>query len=83
MSPYSCRSQRRFNIDVLTRHEVTTVDAASKTVSIKNLSTDVTMVQHFDALVLATGAASIVPQLPGIVEKDGVPKYVNSLLGCT
>ncbi|MEV8182077.1 FAD-dependent oxidoreductase [Specibacter sp. NPDC078692] len=63
-SPQSLKS--RFNIDVHTRHEVTAVNAAQKTVTVRNLLTGESFEQAYDALVLSTGAKPVLPDLPGI-----------------
>jgi NADPH-dependent 2,4-dienoyl-CoA reductase/sulfur reductase-like enzyme/rhodanese-related sulfurtransferase len=61
----------RYNIDIRTRHEVTAVDPAARTVSVTDLATGESFTDHFDVLVLATGVSPIVPPLPG-VESAGV-----------
>lgn len=63
-SPLSLKS--RFNIDVHTRHEVTAVNAAQKSVTVRNLATGESFEQAYDALVLSTGAKPIRPEIPGI-----------------
>ncbi len=56
----------RFNIDVRVRNEVTAIDAAAKTVSVKNLITGEEYTETFDKLVLSPGAEPVRPPLPGI-----------------
>lgn len=56
----------QFNIDVRTRCEVIGIDAAAKTVQLKNLGTGQTTAESYDKLVLSPGAVSIRPPLPGI-----------------
>ncbi|MHA7176224.1 FAD-dependent oxidoreductase [Arthrobacter sp. Sr24] len=63
-SPLSLKS--RFNIDVHTRHEVTAVNAAQKTVTVRDLATGENFEQAYDALVLSTGAKPSRPEIPGI-----------------
>lgn len=63
-TPESLKS--RFNVDVHIRHEVTAVNVAAQTVTVRNLATGVDFEQCYDALVLATGAAPHRPELPGI-----------------
>ncbi len=53
-------------ITVRVRHEVTDVDPAAKTVSVKNLETGETFSEPYDVLVLATGASASKPPLPGV-----------------
>lgn len=55
----------RFNIEVYTKHEVVDVNAAQQTVTVKNLDTNETVVQKYDRLVLAPGAAPFVPPMEG------------------
>ena len=56
----------RYHIDVRTRHEVTAVDPAARTVSVTNLATGESFTDSYDVLVLATGVTPIVPDLPGV-----------------
>ncbi len=55
----------RFELDVRVRHEVTGIDKAAKTVSVRNLATGETFDESYDALVLSPGAAPFVPDMPG------------------
>lgn len=68
------------NVDVLTQkrgiptfihHEVTKIDPRAKTVSVRDLDTGREFEQGYDKLVIATGAAPIVPEIPG-VQAEGV-----------
>ncbi|WP_426355273.1 FAD-dependent oxidoreductase [Exiguobacterium sp. R-39] len=63
--------KKRYNIDIHTRHEVESIDHATKTATIVNLATGERFTDTYDTLVLATGASSIVPPLPG-VDHDNV-----------
>ena len=60
---------------MFTQHEVTGINPADKTFAVTNLETGERSTRAYDALVLSTGAASIIPPIPGIVEKDGIAKY--------
>lgn len=51
------------------RHTVTAIDAATKTVQVRNLTTGATFADHYDKLVFTPGSAPIVPALPGIDSK--------------
>ncbi|MDT0202275.1 FAD-dependent oxidoreductase [Nocardioides sp. AE5] len=56
----------RFAIDVRTRHEVTAIDTGRRMVRVRDLATGADLVEEYDALVLAPGAAPVVPPIPGI-----------------
>lgn len=63
-SPQLFRDQ--FAIDVRTGTEAISVDTAAKTVTMRDLATGAEHAEFYDKLVLAPGAASIKPPLPGI-----------------
>ena len=65
--------KKRFNIDVMTRHNVTAVDKDAKTVTVENLETGDTFTDAYDVLVLATGASSIIPPIPGVKSDNVFP----------
>jgi NADPH-dependent 2,4-dienoyl-CoA reductase/sulfur reductase-like enzyme/rhodanese-related sulfurtransferase len=56
----------RFNIEVRTRHEVTAIDRPACDVLVRDLESGRDYREHYDALVLAPGAAPIRSPLPGI-----------------
>lgn len=56
----------RFNIEVRTRHEALSINAANRTVEIKELATGRSYTESYDSLVLSPGAAAIRPPLAGI-----------------
>jgi NADPH-dependent 2,4-dienoyl-CoA reductase/sulfur reductase-like enzyme len=56
----------RFNIDIRTRHEVLAIDRDSQTLQVRNLATGEEFADSYDTLVLATGARSVVPPVPGV-----------------
>ena len=56
----------RYDVDVRTGHEVTAVDAAARTVTVRDLATEETFEDTYDELILATGVRSVVPPLPGV-----------------
>ncbi|MFB7716887.1 FAD-dependent oxidoreductase [Nocardia sp. NPDC056100] len=56
----------RFRLDVRVRHEVIAVDPHGRTVTVRDLDSGREFTETFDELVLSTGAAAIVPPLPGV-----------------
>ncbi len=56
----------RFNIDVRVRSEVTAIDRAGKTVTVKNLATGEEYALPYDKLILSPGAKAMVPDTPGV-----------------
>jgi NADPH-dependent 2,4-dienoyl-CoA reductase/sulfur reductase-like enzyme/rhodanese-related sulfurtransferase len=57
---------QRFNIDVHVEHEVIQINREEKYIVVKNLQDGSIKNEHYDALVLSTGAKAIRPPLPGI-----------------
>jgi NADPH-dependent 2,4-dienoyl-CoA reductase/sulfur reductase-like enzyme/rhodanese-related sulfurtransferase len=57
---------QRFDIDVRTRHEVTAIDRARRTIAVTDRDTGVEREEPYDALVLSPGAAPIRPAMPGV-----------------
>jgi len=61
--------RQRFNIQVHTRHDVTAIDRARRTIRVRDLEAaggPREREESYDALLLAPGAAPIRPPLPGI-----------------
>lgn len=56
----------RFQIDIRTGHEVVAIETESQTLTVRNLATGTEFSDSYDTLVLATGARSIVPPVPGV-----------------
>lgn len=65
--------KKRFDIDIFTSHEVTGVDFKNKSLTVKNLATGETFTDRYDKLVIATGAASFIPQIKGIDAENVFP----------
>ena len=57
---------QRFNIDVHVEHEVIQINREDKYIVVKNLHDGSIKNEHYDALVLSTGAKAIRPPLVGI-----------------
>ena len=58
--------KERFNIEVRVRSEVRSIDREKHEIEVKNGRTGKVYREEYDALVLATGAASVRPPIPGI-----------------
>jgi NADPH-dependent 2,4-dienoyl-CoA reductase/sulfur reductase-like enzyme/rhodanese-related sulfurtransferase len=58
--------KQRFNVDVMTRHEVLAIDRQAQKVTVRNLATGDNREEPYDKLVLAMGASAVVPPLPGV-----------------
>ncbi len=61
--------KKRFNIDVRVRHEALAVDRAKKTVRIRDHAAGTEYDEPYDRLILAPGAAPLVPDVPGVRAK--------------
>jgi len=59
----------RFDLTVKTNHEVVSIDAAARTVVVRDPSGN-ELIDHYDKLILATGSSPIRPRLPGIDGPD-------------
>ncbi|MFO8152659.1 FAD-dependent oxidoreductase [Thioalkalivibrio sp.] len=63
-APEVFREKQR--IDVRTRHEVVAIDAAGRRVRVRDLDSEREFDEGWDELLIATGAAPIVPDLPNV-----------------
>ena len=59
------------NLDVRVRSEVIAILRDKKVIQVRNLQTNVIYEEAYDTLILAPGAAPIIPPIPGI-EKPGI-----------
>jgi NADPH-dependent 2,4-dienoyl-CoA reductase/sulfur reductase-like enzyme/rhodanese-related sulfurtransferase len=57
--------KNKYNVDILIRHEVLSISPGSKRVAVKNLATEEVFTDHYDKLVIATGARASVPKIQG------------------
>jgi NADPH-dependent 2,4-dienoyl-CoA reductase/sulfur reductase-like enzyme/rhodanese-related sulfurtransferase len=64
------RLRATMNLDIRPRHEVIRIDPATRTIDVRNLSTEVVSTERYDDLILSPGAAPIVPPIPGI-DREG------------
>lgn len=60
------RFRERFNVDVHTGTDVTSVDPSRRTITVRDVRTGQTREEPYDALVLSPGAAPIRPPVPGV-----------------
>jgi NADPH-dependent 2,4-dienoyl-CoA reductase/sulfur reductase-like enzyme/rhodanese-related sulfurtransferase len=58
--------QERFNIEVRTKNEALAIDRATREIEVKEIPSGRIYREHYDALVLAPGAAALRPPLPGV-----------------
>ena len=58
--------RERFNIEVRTGNEVTAIDRAGQTVTVREAETGREYQENYDALVLSPGASAICPPWPGV-----------------
>ncbi|MDD4081249.1 MAG: FAD-dependent oxidoreductase [Eubacteriales bacterium] len=56
----------KYNVDILTEHEVTSLNTTDKTLAVTNLKTGQTFTDGYDKLVIATGAFAVAPPIKGI-----------------
>lgn len=55
----------KYNVDIKTSHEVTSINPENKTLEVKNLISGETFIDIYDKLILATGAQAVVPPIKG------------------
>src|ERR1035437_7653755 len=58
--------RERFNVEVRTNTDVIGIDRVAHSISVRDLQTAQSRIEHYDALVLSPGAAPIRPPLPGV-----------------
>ncbi|WP_263081945.1 CoA-disulfide reductase [Endozoicomonas sp. Mp262] len=68
MSEFSPDDFAAKGIDVKVKHKVLSVDSERQRVKVCNLADDTVFEQHYDRLLLATGATPVVPPVPGLDE---------------
>ena len=56
----------KYHVDVKIRHQVLSIDPATKTLLVRNLNDETNFMDHYDTLILSTGATSIVPPISGV-----------------
>ena len=68
--------KKRFNVEVRVRHEALAIDRAKKTVRIRDHVAGTEYDESYDKLILAPGAAPLIPDVPG-VRAQGVHSLRN------
>ncbi|MFO7957585.1 MAG: FAD-dependent oxidoreductase [Candidatus Brocadiia bacterium] len=64
------RLRERFRLDVRTRHEVTGIDRAGHTVTVRDLESGREYSENYHRLILAPGAVPIRPPIPGLDDDE-------------
>lgn len=62
--------KKKYNIDILTRHEVVNINPQNKEIIVKNLNSGEEFVDKYDKLIIATGATPFVPTIKGIENEN-------------
>ena len=62
--------KKKYNIDVLTRHEVLSINPKAKEVTVKSLLSGEEFIDTYDKLIIATGALPYVPNISGISNEN-------------
>ncbi len=60
----------KYNVDILTSHQVLKIEPYNKNIEVKNLSTSEIFTESYDKLIISTGAKPIVPPIQGIDKKN-------------
>ncbi len=55
----------KYNVDIYTEHEVLAISPQAKSITVKNLTTGDVFTDHYDKLVIATGARATMPPMKG------------------
>lgn len=55
----------KYNVEIQTLHEVLSINPTLKSLEVKNLTTGEIFTDHYDKLVLATGASAVKPPIQG------------------
>lgn len=63
--------KKKYNIDIMTGHEVLKISPENKQIVVRNLSSGEEIIDTYDKLIVATGATPFVPKINGI-ENDNV-----------
>ncbi|HEX3021134.1 MAG TPA: FAD-dependent oxidoreductase, partial [Lachnospiraceae bacterium] len=61
----------KYRVDIFNQHEVIRINPNEKSIEVRNLTSDEVLIDHYDKLVIATGARAVIPPIVG-VEGDNV-----------
>ena len=65
---------KQYKLKVKVNHEVVSIDAKNRILTVKQTLTGQTFKEKYDKLIIAAGASAIVPNLPGVKEAKNVFK---------
>lgn len=79
----------KYNVDILIRHKVLSIDSKAKELEVENLSTGEIFTEKYDKLVISTGAIPVFPRIEGIdknnvfvlrnvISADKIKNYIDS-----
>ncbi len=57
--------RNKYNVDIRTEHEVLRIDKDKKELEVNNLVIGEVFTDHYDKLIMATGASSVIPPIKG------------------
>lgn len=57
--------KKKYRVDVLVRHQVLRIDPTTKTLVVRNMTDNTEFTDHYDVLVISTGATAVIPPIPG------------------
>jgi len=61
--------KEKYNIDIKIKHEVLSIDKKFQTLKVINLETQEVIEDHYDKLIIATGAHSFIPPIEGVEQE--------------
>ena len=60
--------RNKYNVDIRTEHEVLKIDTGKKELEVRNLTSGEIFTDHYDRLIMATGASSVIPPITGVTK---------------
>ncbi|WP_312650942.1 FAD-dependent oxidoreductase [Proteiniclasticum sp.] len=57
--------RNKYNVDIRTEHEVLGIDKDRKELKVRNIVSGQVFTNHYDKLIIATGASSVIPPIKG------------------